>query len=73
MQGRSHATYGGFPVLVLNLTGDANPGPEIVEGWGLEFPVSDDAGNIMMCPRLSESGKIMPGERIAAFMDAGAG
>lgn len=55
---------GGFPVLVLNLTGDANPGPEIVEGWGLEFPVSDDAGNIMMCPRLSESGKIMPGNAL---------
>lgn len=52
---------GGHPVLVLSMKSAPNPGPEIVEGWGLEFPLTDDEGTTLLCPRLTESGKLMAG------------
>ncbi len=55
---------GGHPVLVLNLTSAPNPGPEIMEGWGLEFPLTDNFGTILACPRLSESGKLLQGNEL---------
>lgn len=55
---------GGHAVLIISLTGAPNPGPEIVESWGLEFPITDEAGTVLACPRLSESGKLMPGNEL---------
>lgn len=55
---------GGHPVLVLSLTSGPNPGPEIMESWGLEFPLTDDSGTVLACPRLSESGKLLPGNAL---------
>ena len=55
---------GGHAVLIISLTGAPNPGPELVESWGLEFPITDEAGTVLACPRLSESGKLMPGNEL---------
>lgn len=55
---------GGHPVLVLSLTSAPNPGPEIMESWGMEFPLTDDSGTILACPRLSESGKLLQGNEL---------